>query len=145
MVEDTTGQTVRLIDYQGKQAVLLFFLRSTSCPVCNRHVRGLVEDGEELAVANVHVLLAVPEDRDRATRWKAKQQIPFTVVTGRGAAPHAAFGLRKKIFGSMRQSGSILIDSRGIVRHAHGATMPTSALDRKAITAALASLRAPSD
>nr|BFE87039.1 hypothetical protein GCM10020093_096400 [Planobispora longispora] len=51
-------------------------------------------------------------------------------------------GLSRKVFGSLQQSGSVLIDSRGIVRHAHGATMPTGGYDRKGITAAVRALRA---
>lgn len=143
VLEDTTGQTVRLSDHQGKHAVLLFFMRSTSCPVCNRHVRDLVNRGDELAADNVGVLIAVPEDREKATTWKAKHQIPFPVLTGRRESPHEMIGLSRKVFGSMQQSGSLLIDRQGIIRHAHGATMPTSSYDRKGITAAIASLRTP--
>lgn len=140
VLEDTTGQTVRLSDYRGRHAVLLFFMRSTSCPVCNRHVRDLVRNGDELAAENVRVLIAVPEDREQATAWKARHQIPFPVLTGRRDSPHEMVGLSRKVFGSMQQSGSILVDSHGIVRHAHGATMPTSSYDKKGITAAIASL-----
>lgn len=142
VLEDTTGQTVCLSDYQGRHAVLLFFVRSTSCPVCNRHVRDLVNRGEELAADNVHVLLAVPEDREKAAAWKAKHRIPFPVLTGGDDSPHEMIGLGRKVFGSMQQSGSILVDIRDIIRHAHGATMPVSSYDRKGITAAIASLRA---
>lgn len=140
VLEETDGQTVRLSDYHGRHAVLIFFMRSTSCPVCNRHVRDLVNRADELAAGNVRVLLAVPEDRAQAAVWKAKHRIPFPVLTGR---PHEMIGLGRKVFGSMQQSGSILIDSQGIIRHAHGATMPTSSYDKKGITAAVASLRTP--
>lgn len=143
VLEDTEGRTVRLSDYRGKHAVLLYFMRSTSCPVCNRHVRDLVTGADGLADANVRVLVAVPEDGAKAAAWKARHQIPFPVVTGGREIPHDMVGLSKKVFGSMRQSGSILIDSQGIVRHAHGATLPTSGYDRKGITAAIASLRTP--
>lgn len=143
VLEDTEGRTVRLSDYRGKHAVLLYFMRSTSCPVCNRHVRDLVTSADGFADANVRVLVAVPEDGAKAAAWKVRYQIPFPVVTGGREIPHDMVGLSKKVFGSMRQSGSILIDSQGIVRHAHGATLPTSGYDRKGITAAIASLRTP--
>ncbi|SDI95675.1 Peroxiredoxin [Actinokineospora alba] len=143
VLEDTEGQTVRLSDYQGTHAVLVYFMRSTSCPVCNSHVRDLVNRGEEFAADNVRVLVAVPEDRETAARWKAKRQVPFPVLTGRAESPHEMVGLGRKVFGSMRQSGSILVDRHGVVRHAHGATMPTSSYDKKGIAAAIASLRTP--
>lgn len=42
----------------------------------------------------------------------------------------------------MQQSGSVLIDAQGIIRHAHGDAMPTSSYDKKGITEAIASLSA---
>lgn len=33
VLEDTAGQDVRI---PGREAVLLYFTRSTSCPICNR-------------------------------------------------------------------------------------------------------------
>lgn len=50
-------------------------------------------------------------------------------------------GLSRRAFGSMQQSGSVLIDAHGIIRHAHGATLPTNSYDKKGITAAIAALR----
>jgi peroxiredoxin len=142
VLEDTDGQPVRLSDYQGNHAVLIYFMRSTSCPVCYRHVQDLIRRRDEFAADNVRVLVAVPEDRPAAAEWKARRQIPFPVLTGRHNTPHEMIGLSRKVFGSMQQSGSILIDAQGIIRHAHGATVPTSAYDRKGITAAVQALRA---
>jgi peroxiredoxin len=139
-MEDTAGRTVRLADHHGRHAVLLYFLRSTSCPVCNRHVRQLVRDGDDLAAAGVQVFLAVPEDRQTAAAWQARHRIPFTVLTAPGGTPHEMVGLGRRLFGAMQQSGSVLIDAEGVVRHAHGATSPVNGLDRKGLRAALASL-----
>ncbi|MFI0449343.1 peroxiredoxin family protein [Actinomadura sp. 6N118] len=142
VLEDTDGQPVRLSDYQGSHAVLIYFMRSTSCPVCNRHVQDLARRRNELAADHVQVLVAVPGDRQEAAAWKAKRQIPFPVLVGRRGTPHEMIGLGRKLFGSMQQSGSILVDSQGIIRHAHGATMPTSGYDTKGINAAVKGLRA---
>ncbi|MEV6912951.1 hypothetical protein [Amycolatopsis sp. NPDC051071] len=46
----------------------------------------------------------------------------------------------RKVFGAMRQSGSLLIDRDGVVRHAHAATMPTSGYDKKGIARAIEGL-----
>jgi peroxiredoxin len=85
VLEDTTGQTIRLSDYQGKHPELLYFMRSTSCPVCNRHVHDLVNSDDELAAEGVRALLAIPDDREKAAAWKERRRIPFPVLT---AAPH---------------------------------------------------------
>ncbi|WP_214324347.1 peroxiredoxin family protein [Nonomuraea sediminis] len=141
VLEDTEGRTVRLSEYRGDHAVLVYFMRSASCPVCNQHIKDLVRRRDELAADNVKILVAVPEDRQEAAAWKDKRQIPFRVLVGRRGTPHEMVGLSRKAFGSMQQSGSILVDAAGIVRHAHGATMPTGAYDKKGITAAVQALR----
>jgi peroxiredoxin len=143
VVQDTAGHTVRLSDHVGRHAVLLYFMRSTTCPVCNRHVQDLAADAERYAAAGVHVLIAVPGDRETAAAWKAKRGLALTVVTATAGTPHEVVGLSRKVFGSMQQSGSVLVDVHGTVRHAHGATLPTSSYDKKGITAAIASLHTP--
>ncbi|NIH86474.1 redoxin domain-containing protein [Amycolatopsis granulosa] len=132
VLEDTEGRTVRVSDFAGP--VLLYFMRSTSCPVCQRHVRDLAERDD---LTGVRVLVVVPEDRAEAAAWKARRRIPFPVLTSPRGTPHEMVGLNRKLFGSMQQSGSVLIDGEGIVRHAHGATLPTGGYDRKGIAAAL--------
>lgn len=138
--EDTMGDTVRLSDYRGKHAVLLYFMRATSCPICNRNVQDLVRISDDLAADNVRVLIAVPESQERAVTWKARQRVPFPVLTARYDTPHEMAGLGGKVFGVMQRSGSVLIDVQGIVRHAQSATLPTGSYDRKAIKAVIGTL-----
>ncbi|MDQ7803030.1 peroxiredoxin family protein [Amycolatopsis sp. A133] len=142
VLEDTDGQTVRLADHRGRHAVLLYFMRSTTCPVCRRHVRALAEDAA-LPAAGVRVLIAVPEDRATAAAWRAKHRIPFPVLTGRRGSPHELVGLSRTVFGALQRSGSILVDVHGVVRHAHGAALPTGSYDSGGIAAAVAALGAP--
>ncbi|MFE3441490.1 peroxiredoxin family protein [Nocardia sp. NPDC059180] len=140
-LEDTAGQAWRLSDHLRPRSALVYFMRSTSCPICNRHVRDLVARRDEFAADNVGVYIAVPEDRDRALAWKTKHGIPFPVLVGSDRTPHESIGLTRTVFGSMQQSGSILVDPDGIIRHVHGATLPTSSYDKKGILAAIDSMR----
>lgn len=141
-LEDTAGNAVRAANYQGNQSVLIYFMRSTSCPVCNRHVTDLAKHSAEFERTGVQVLIAVPEGREEAAAWSAARRFPFRVVTGQRGSPHEAIGLTRKVFGSMQQSGSIFIDPQGIIRHAHGATMPISSYDPKGIFRAIEATRA---
>lgn len=136
-LEDTAGRTVHLADYRGKDNVLLYFMRSTTCPVCNGHVKDLAGRAADLTADNVRVLVAVPEGRVEAAAWQEKRGLPFPVVTGQRGTPHEAVGLMKKVFGAMQQSGSVLIDRGGVIRHAHGATMPINSYDKKGIAKAI--------
>ncbi|MEV7548192.1 peroxiredoxin family protein [Amycolatopsis sp. NPDC089917] len=139
VLEDTAGQVVRLSDHRGADHVLLYFMRSTTCPVCTGHVKDLARQADELAAAGVRILIAVPEGRAEAAAWRAKRGLSLRVVTGRNGTPHEAFGLAKKM---LQQSGSVLIDRGGVVRHARVSTMPTGAYDKKGIAKAVALLGA---
>jgi peroxiredoxin len=139
-LEDTTGRPVHLADYRGTGNVLLYFMRSVTCPVCAMHVKDLAARAAGLAAADVRVLIVVPEGRREAAAWQARRELPFPVVTGRHGSPHESVGLLRKVFDAMQQSGSLLVDRHGIVRHAHAATLPTGSYDRKGITAAIADL-----
>lgn len=139
LLTDSEGAAVRLGDYQDRSAVLVYFLRTTTCPVCNHHVRDLVDRAPTWATAGVEVLLAVPEDRAAAAKWRARRGVPFRVLTG-GA--HEAVGLGRGMLGTMQQSGTLLVDAGGVVRYARGAAMPTGGYDGKDVAAAVERLRA---
>jgi peroxiredoxin len=136
-LEDSDGQAVRLADFRGVSPVLIYFMRTTTCPACNGHVRDLVARSQELADRGVTVLIAVPEGRSEAAAWKRDRKVPFTVVTGESGTPHESVGLTRKVFGAVQQSGTILIDRQGLIRHTHAATLPTNAYDKKSVAAAL--------
>jgi peroxiredoxin len=136
-LEDSEGNVVRLADFRGTSSVLIYFMRTATCPVCNRHVRDLVSRADEFGASGVAVLIAVPEGRAEAAAWKAKSKIPYTVVTGERGTPHETVGLTKVVFGALQQSGSILVDEQGVVRHSHAATLPPRAYDKSGLAAAL--------
>lgn len=137
---DTEGRTVRLTEFRGRTAVLVYFLRTTTCPVCNHHARDLADRAAGLTAAGVETLLAVPEDRTTAAKWRAKRGVAFRVLTG--SASYTAAGLGRGMLGTMQQSGTLLIDVDGVVRYARGAAMPTGGYDAKDVAAAVAGLGA---
>ena len=139
-LEDSDGNAVGLSDFRGTSSVLLYFMRSSTCPVCNGHVRDIVARADEFASRGVIVMIAVPEGRLEAAAWRTQHQIPYVVVTGEMGSPHESVKLNKKVLGALQQSGSILVDAEGVVRHAHGATLPTAAYDKKGLAAALDAL-----
>ncbi|WP_020496711.1 redoxin domain-containing protein [Sciscionella marina] len=90
--------------------------------MCNRHVTDLAGRAAEPTAAGVRVLLVVPEGRAETGSWRAKREPPFPVVTGRRGTPQEAVGLLKKVFGTVRQSGSLLIERKGIEQAIIGLT-----------------------
>jgi peroxiredoxin len=140
-LEDTHGRAFGLQDCRPGN-VFVFFMRSTSCPICNAHVKDLARHRDELSDADVRVLIAFPQEREAAAEWTARHDPPFTVVTGRRETPHEKVGLTRKMFGAMQQSGGVLVGGDGTVRHAVGSTMPVGSYHWRGLAEALGELRA---
>jgi peroxiredoxin len=139
-LETTDGEAIAIADYQGKQNVLVYFMRALSCAQCNAHVRSFEKNIADFDAAHVKIIVAVPEDNADAAAWKAKKSIPFTVVTGATGTAHESVGLLKKAFGTLQQSGSVLIDSNSVVRYTEVSTIPTTSYNRGKVDTALAEL-----
>ncbi|GGF33029.1 peroxiredoxin family protein [Subtercola lobariae] len=140
-LEDTEGHPVSLADHAGVDNVLIYFMRALSCAQCNAHAQSFVRNQAQFDDANVSIIVAVPEGVTEAAAWKAKKNIPYTVVVGEEGTPHQSVGLLKKVFGAMQQSGTVLVDTDGIVRYTHASTIPTTSFNSGEMTAALAELK----
>lgn len=136
-LEDTTGHAWSL---PGQRATLIYFVRSTSCPICTHHVRDLIAHRNNFDANNIQVFIAIPEDAPTGSAWKARHAIPFPVLVGTATTPHESIGLSRKVFGSMQQSGTLLIDRNGLITHLRTATLPTAGYHRKALLAAMDAL-----
>lgn len=140
-LQDSDGTPLDLDARAAGHSVLLYFMRTADCPVCLGHVRTLMGRADEFEASDVEVIVVVPDGVEAAATLRSAQRIPYPVTTGRTGSAHEAVGLNQKLFGRVQQSGSILVGPNGRVLHAHGATVPTGALDRPGLDAALAQLR----
>lgn len=139
---DTDGVSYRLRELYDEGAVLIYFMRHIGCPVCNRHVQRLAASAARFTERGVTVLVAVPEDADTAARWASQKRLPFAVVRGTGRSPHETMGLTRKLFGSMQQSGTVLIARGGEIRYLEVATVPTGGYSPRAADEAVVALEA---
>ena len=140
LLTDTDGNAVSVADYKGRENVLIYFMRALSCAQCNAHVQSFIKNQSEFA--KVKIIVAVPEGLVDAASWKARKNIPFTVVAGASGTPHESIGLLKKVFGTLQQSGTVIFDSDGVVTYTQVSTIPTTSYNRAEIGAALAALPA---
>lgn len=139
-VQEADGSSFDLLDYRGKDNVLVYFMRALSCMQCNAHVRTLVAQRDEFEAAHVQVVIAVPESAAAASAWKAKKSIPYPVVVGRSGTPHAEVGLLRKVFGALQESGAALVDGEGVIRYSHVGSNPGSSYSRADVAAAIREL-----
>ena len=140
LLTDTDGNAVSVADYKGRENVLIYFMRALSCAQCNAHVQSFIKNQSEFD--KVNIIIAVPEDLEDAASWKARKNIPYTVVAGASGTPHESVGLLKKVFGTLQQSGTVIFNSDGVVTYTQVSTIPTTSYNRAEIGAALAALPA---
>ncbi|GAB2451810.1 peroxiredoxin [Conyzicola lurida] len=139
-LRESDGTAISLEDYRGTDNVFVYFMRALSCAQCNAAVRTLAGQKDELAASGVTVIVAVPEDAESATAWKAKKAVPFPVVVGKDGTPHAEAGLLRKVFGAIQQSGGVLVDKQGVVRYSHVSTNPGASYNKAELATAIAAL-----
>jgi peroxiredoxin len=139
---DTTGQSVTLDNGRTSGGTFIYFMRALSCAQCNAAVAKIAKGRAAFDAAGVRVIVAVPEDRDAAAKWKAKKVVPFDVVVGQSGTAHEEVGLLKKVFGLLQQSGNILLDHDGVVRYTHVSTNPGASYNETEVVAAVAALPA---
>jgi peroxiredoxin len=138
------GQGASLSQVRAGRPAVLYFLRSTGCPVCVRHARGLVALAAECGLGpGVTVVLVVPGGPGEAAGLRRK------VLAGEGGegpvsawasgAGHAAAGLGR--FLAFQHSGTFVLDPAGLVRYRRTAVLPAQSFSRPELLEALASMK----
>lgn len=121
------------------RATVLYFMRASICPQCNRHARELEKLLPELEGHNLDVIVIVPEDATAAEKVAQRNNLTIRVMTGNGNA-HALAGLDKKFLGIIQQSGTVVVDRDGTVLYKRIATNPEESFKVKEFKEYLASL-----
>ena len=121
------------------QPTVLYFMRASICPQCNRHARELNAMQAELKTRGMDVIIIVPEGTDDANKVKTRNNLVIPVMAGNGAA-HALAGLDKKFLGLIQVSGTIVVDTDGTILYKKLATNPENSFNAKEFQAYLASV-----
>jgi len=76
---DEKEEIHRLSDYRGKVVVLYFYPKDNT-PGCTREAVGFRDDFEAYQRAGVVILGVSPDSPERHARFKAKHNLPFTLL-----------------------------------------------------------------
>ncbi|MDS3862463.1 peroxiredoxin [Thermosynechococcaceae cyanobacterium BACA0444] len=114
---DAQGEIIRLRDFQGKKAIVLFFYPKSESPGCTieacafRDAYGIFQDlGAEV--------IGISDDSVAAqARFTTNQKLPFLVLSDKGNQARQAFGVPGALFGFLPGRVTYVIDQGGIVRH----------------------------
>ncbi|MBX3421153.1 MAG: peroxiredoxin [Pirellulaceae bacterium] len=111
-----SGQVIRLQDYLGKKAVVLYFYPKDNTSVCTAQACAFRDAYEDFVAAGAEVI-GVSSDSTESHRGFAEQQkLPFTLVSDADGAIRKAYRVPKTL-GFLPGRVTYVIDRQGVVRH----------------------------
>jgi peroxiredoxin len=125
----TNDTSIVIGDYQGTSNLLLYFMRAAICPICRQHVSRIAALATEERYG-ARTLIIVPEGQTEARMVKESLRLPCDVAAGAEGTVHTMFGLSKRLFGSVQQSGTLLLSPGNMVLMRHQASFPPMAYDQ---------------
>jgi peroxiredoxin Q/BCP len=112
----STGEMVRLSDFRGKSAVVLFFYPKDNSPACTMEACSFRDSHETFREAGAEVI-GISADSEESHRGFAERfRLPYLLLADTDGAVRARYGV-PRTFGLFPGRVSYLIDREGIVRH----------------------------
>ena len=114
--ETHTGQKISLIDFQGKQAVVLYFYPKDGTAICTKEACAFRDAYEDFVQAGAAVIGVSTDSLDSHRTFATGQRLPFLLISDEDGSLRKLYGV-PKTFGILPGRVTYVIDRDGIVRH----------------------------
>jgi peroxiredoxin Q/BCP len=132
---DAGGKPVRLSQYRGKNAVVVYFYPKDDTGVCTKQACSFRNDFAKFQGAGA-VILGISDDSVAShAAFSAKYGLPFTLLSDEGGRVRKLFGVAKK-FGVLPGRVTFVVDREGVVRLVYSGLLESD----KHVAAALGAL-----
>jgi thioredoxin-dependent peroxiredoxin len=114
-----TGDVFQLSSYRKahpKERIVLVFYPADESPVCTAQLCEYRDHIDEFLGLNATIVGISAQDTDSHQRFKAKRQLPFTLLSDSDLTVAKLFGA-KGMLGMKR--ATFLIDTQGFIQYAH--------------------------
>jgi peroxiredoxin len=122
-LQATNGQEITLSDFRGKQNVIVFFIRETTCSQCRTHVTQLGRMYDQFREAGAEIIVILGENVEKAREYAAGIGLPFPILSDPDRAIYQLYEL-EKYFLLFQRTASVVVDKDGIVRYLKRTTVP---------------------
>ena len=113
---DRSGGTVRLSDYRGRKAVVLYFYPKDDTPGCTKEACSFRDQYQDFQDAGAEVI-GVSSDKETAhEKFATKYKLPFVLLADRSGAVRKQYGVPATL-GLLPGRVTFVIDKQGVVRH----------------------------
>jgi peroxiredoxin Q/BCP len=131
----TDGRTLRLSDFLGRRAVVLFFYPKDGTPVCTKEACAFRDSYERFAEAGAEVIGVSADSDEKHREFAAEHRLPFPLVSDTGGALRKAFGVPRPLLGLLPGRATYVIDKQGTVRLTFSALFASDEHVRQALEA----------
>lgn len=136
VLEDDQGQSFDLGRHSGKK-VLLVFYPGDDTPVCTKQLCDYRDGIEAFEGLGVEVVGISGDDGESHRRFRAKYDLPFTLLSDPGLKVAAAYdskgllGMKRSVF---------LVDEAGVIRYRHVESVALFRRSREELLEAISAL-----
>lgn len=126
------GSTIRLADYRGAKAVVMFFYPADDTPVCTKEACSFRDAYQAFRDADAEVIGISGDSAESHQRFAGKHQLSYPLVSDKDGSLRKAFGV-PKLLGLFPGRTTYVIDREGIVRMIFTAAFSSAAHTREAL------------
>jgi peroxiredoxin Q/BCP len=131
---DADGKPVRLGDYRGKNAVVVYFYPKDDTGVCTKQACTFRDDFARFQSAGA-VILGISDDSSEShAAFSSKYRLPFPLLSDKGGRVRTLYGVTRK-FGVLPGRVTFVIDREGVVRHVYSAVFESEQHVQEALAA----------
>jgi len=131
-----SGTLVRLSDFLGKQAVVLYFYPKDNTSGCTAEACAFRDSYEVFKDAGAEVIGVSSDSEESHQQFAAQHRLPFVLLSDRDGELRKRYGVATT-FGLVPGRVTYIIDKQGIVRHIFSSQLNV----QKHVTEALQTLR----
>ncbi|MBN9391781.1 MAG: peroxiredoxin [Chloroflexi bacterium] len=113
---NSQGKPVKLSDYKGRSAVVLYFYPKDNTPGCTAEACSFRDSYDVFKEAGAEVIGVSSDSSDSHQGFADKHALPFVLLSDQGGSVRKLYGV-PTTFGLLPGRVTYVIDKDGIVRH----------------------------
>jgi peroxiredoxin Q/BCP len=124
---DQDGTMVRFDDVRGWGPIVLFFYPKDETPTCTAEACSFRDANADFTAAGATVFGISSDDVASHKRFADRHKLPYRLLADVGGVVRKRLGVPRGMLGLMDGRVTYILDSDGVVRHLHEATLQAQA------------------
>ena len=134
VLPDRTGKMVRLSEFRGQKAVVLYFYPKDDTPGCTKESCAFRDGYQDFQDAGAEVIGVSSDSAESHGKFAAKHRLPFTLLADQGGQVRKRYGVPATL-GLLPGRVTFVIDRSGVVRHVFNSQFQATQLVSEALEA----------